>query len=129
MQSEKKNPSRLEKNICSVAALLSGNLIFPPWVMKIPGAGNGNPLQYSCLENLMDRGAWCATYSPWGCKESDTTERLTCNIILLKQFFSYYFKISSLLYVKCLFICESFGEGALNSVPLIRLSSPVPVPY
>ena len=26
-----------------------------------PGAGNGNPLQYSCLENPMDRGAWQAT--------------------------------------------------------------------
>ena len=25
------------------------------------GGGNGNPLQYSCLENPMDRGAWCAT--------------------------------------------------------------------
>ena len=33
--------------------------------------GNGIPLHYSCLENPMDRGAW----SPWGCKESDTTER------------------------------------------------------
>ena len=64
MQSKKKkNTSRLGKNICNVAALLSGNLVFPPWVTKIPGVGNGNPLQYSCLENLMDRGAWCAT---WG---------------------------------------------------------------
>ena len=26
-----------------------------------PGEGNGNPLQYSCLENTMDRGAWWAT--------------------------------------------------------------------
>ena len=26
----------------------------------IPGVGNGNPLQYSCLENSMDRGAWWA---------------------------------------------------------------------
>ena len=26
-----------------------------------PGVGNGNPLQYSCLENPMDRGAWRAT--------------------------------------------------------------------
>ena len=30
----------------------------------------GNPLQYSCLENPMDGGAWC----PWGRKESDMTE-------------------------------------------------------
>ena len=34
--------------------------IFYPWVEKIPGEGNGNPLQYSCLENSMDRGAWRA---------------------------------------------------------------------
>ena len=34
---------------------------FDPWVGKIPGVGNGNLLQYSCLENFMDRGAWWAT--------------------------------------------------------------------
>ena len=28
---------------------------------RSPGEGNGNPLQYSCLENPMDRGAWQAT--------------------------------------------------------------------
>ena len=32
---------------------------------RSPGGGNGNLLQYSCLENSMDRGAWWATYSPW----------------------------------------------------------------
>ena len=31
-----------------------------PGLGKSPGEGNGNPLQYSCLENLMDRGAWQA---------------------------------------------------------------------
>ena len=30
---------------------------------RFPGGGHGNPLQYSCLENPMDRGAWQA---PWG---------------------------------------------------------------
>ena len=40
------------------------------------GGGNGNPLQYSCLENSMDRGA-CRGYSPWGDKELDTNERLS----------------------------------------------------
>ena len=38
---------------------------------KIPGGGHGIPLQYSCLENPMDRGAWWATE---GHKESDTAE-------------------------------------------------------
>ena len=47
---------------------------------RSPGVGNGYPLQYSCLENSMDREAWQATYSPWGLKESDTTERLGIHI-------------------------------------------------
>ena len=34
---------------------------FDPWVGKIPGRGHGNPLQYSCMENPMDREAWKAT--------------------------------------------------------------------
>jgi len=37
---------------------------------RSPGGWNGNPLQYSCLENLMDRGSWC----PRSCKESNMTE-------------------------------------------------------
>ena len=44
---------------------------------RSPGEGDGYPLQHSCLENSMDREAWKATYSLWGCKESDTTEPLT----------------------------------------------------
>ena len=43
---------------------------------RSPGEGNGNPVQYSCLENPMDRGAWWATVHGV-CKESDTTKRLT----------------------------------------------------
>ena len=35
---------------------------FIPGLGRSPGEGNGNPLQYSCLENLMDRGAWRATH-------------------------------------------------------------------
>ena len=41
---------------------------------RFHGVGNGNSLQYSCLENPMDRGVWQATVSSWGCKESDMTE-------------------------------------------------------
>ena len=34
---------------------------FDPWVRKTPGGGHGNPLQYSCLESPLDRGAWWLT--------------------------------------------------------------------
>ena len=43
----------------------------PGWG-RFPGEGNGNPLQYSCLENSIDRGAWWAVVHG-GHKESDMT--------------------------------------------------------
>ena len=43
---------------------------------RSPGGGNGNPLQYSCLENPHGQVS-LASYSPWGHKDSDTTERLS----------------------------------------------------
>ena len=46
-----------------------------PGLGRSSGEGNGNPLQYSCLENPMDRGAWWATVFGVA-KESDTTEHL-----------------------------------------------------
>ena len=49
------------------------------------GIGNGNPLQNSCLENSMDRGAWQST-SPWGHKELDTTKVTEHTPILLEDF-------------------------------------------
>ena len=42
-----------------------------PELERSPGEGNGNQLQYSCLENPIDRSL--VGYSPWGCKESDMT--------------------------------------------------------
>jgi len=45
---------------------------FDPWVGKMPGEGNGNPLQYSWLENPMDREAWWAIVHRVR-KESNTT--------------------------------------------------------
>ena len=50
----------------------AGDLGSIPGSGRFPGEGNGNPLQYSCLENPTDGGAWC----PWGCKELDMTEQL-----------------------------------------------------
>ena len=46
---------------------------------RSPGEGNGNPLQYACLDNPMDRGAWRATVH-WAAK-SDTSEQLNTHII------------------------------------------------
>ena len=43
-----------------------------PGLGRSPGVGNGNPLQYSCLENSMDRKAWWATVH--GAAESDRAE-------------------------------------------------------
>ena len=37
------------------------NAVSIPGLVKFAGEGNGNPLQHSCLENSMDRGAWQAT--------------------------------------------------------------------
>ena len=57
------------------SAYNAGDLGSIPGLGRSPGEGNGNSLQYSCLENPMDRGTWLG-YSPWGCKDSDTTEQL-----------------------------------------------------
>ena len=53
-----------------------------PGLGRSPPGGNGNPLQRSCQENSKDRGACWATYCPWGCTESDTTERTHTHILL-----------------------------------------------
>ena len=43
------------------SACNAGDLVLIPGLERFPGEGNGNPLQYSCLENPKDRGAWQAT--------------------------------------------------------------------
>ena len=58
----------VQRKICFLAysedkasACNAGDLGSIPGLGRSPGEGNGNPLQYSCLENPMDRGAWRAT--------------------------------------------------------------------
>ena len=50
----------------------TGDMGSIPGLGRSPGEENGNPLQYSCLENSMDRGAWRATVHGV-MQESDTT--------------------------------------------------------
>ena len=52
---------------------------FDPWVRKIPWKREWQPLQYSCLENSMDRGVWWATVH--GVTELDTAEQLMHNTL------------------------------------------------
>ena len=56
----------------------TGDMSSIPEAGRSPGGGNGNPLQYSCLENPMDREAWQATVRLplWGSKELDMPEQL-----------------------------------------------------
>ena len=58
-----------------VSACNAGDPGSIPGLGRSPGEGNGNPLQYSCLENSMDKRSLVG-YSPWGHKDSDTTEQL-----------------------------------------------------
>ena len=53
-----------------------GDLGSIPGLGRSPGGGYGNPLQFSCLENPHGQRS-LAIYSPWDCKEADTTERLS----------------------------------------------------
>ena len=53
----------------------AGDMGSIPGLGRSPGEGNGNPLQYSCLGNPMDRGAWWTTVH--GVAELDRTERLS----------------------------------------------------
>ena len=52
-----------------------GDLGSIPGLRRFPGGGNGNPLQYSCLENPTDRGTWWT--AAHGFAKSDMTEQLT----------------------------------------------------
>ena len=50
-----------------------------PWWGRSPGDGNGNPLQYSCLENPMDRGVWQATLHGITKSWTQLSTNLNCN--------------------------------------------------
>ena len=67
-----------------------------PRSRRSPGGGHSNPLQYSCLENPTDRGAWRA-YSPGSGQESDRPERVTLSLFFMyvwPKYCSFSFNIS-----------------------------------
>ena len=77
-----------------------GNSDLIPGSGRSPGEGNGNPLQYSCLQNSMDRGAWWAIVHVVT-KESGMPKQLNKNkvgvslhIVFLKVYIDFYFLIS-----------------------------------
>ena len=61
-----------------------GDLGSVPGSGRFPGEGSGYPLQYSCLENPMQRGSLAGS-SPWGCKEAGMTEWLMLSITKKKK--------------------------------------------
>ena len=60
-----------EESACNV-----GDPGLIPGLGRSPGEGNGNPLQYTCLENTHEQKSLLG-YSPWGHKEWNMTERLS----------------------------------------------------
>ena len=63
------------KGLCRVV-----HVLFPSGCDSLPEEGNGNPLQYSCLENKYHGQRNLEGYSPGGRKESDTMERLSTHV-------------------------------------------------
>ena len=72
-----------KESICN-----AGDLGLIPGLERSPGDGNGNPLQYSCLENAMDRGAWWAIVHR--VTESDMIEWLTLSLFRCIHTFLFY---------------------------------------
>ena len=70
---------------------------------RSPGGGHGNPVQYSCLENPMDRGAWWATVhsvaKSWTRLKQLRTEIKVCSL--------------SLTLIEC--ICQTYGSGCAEA--------------
>ena len=88
--------SEVKASACSV-----GDLGLIPGSGRSPGEGNGNPLQYSCLENPVDRGAWWATVhgvSKSWTRLSDLTSLSHCKLWPL--------------YVKLLFSLLGFNQNS-----------------
>ena len=70
---------------------------FDPWVRRSPGGGHGNPLQYSCLENPMDRRDWRATVHR--VSKSQTRLKQLSNTPQSHRIIGYCLQIQAILYL------------------------------
>ena len=96
---------------------------------RSPGEGNGNPLQYSCLENPMDRGAWWTTI--YGVAESDRLSSrcgmahgiyiasgIIINLEVIYSIWVYLYVNTASFYIRDLGILRfSYPQGVLVSIP------------
>ena len=95
-----------EESTCS-----AGDLSSIPGLGKSPGGGHGYPLQYSCLENPH---GWRSLvgYSPWGCKESDTTERLNITSLQKKPRAAAALQLSACSPSESVLLCSAYSFPA-----------------
>ena len=108
----------------SAGDVTGGGLI--PGSGRSPGGRNGNPLQYSCFENPMDRGAWRTTIH-WVTNESDKTGQLNNNMLQL------HIRHECFSYTKCS-VCSDPHTSSLKSLELHdccsrELECPSQLPY
>ena len=76
--------TRLQVKNLPANAGASRDLGWIPGSRRSPEGRHGYPLQYSCLENPHGQQS-VVGYSPWGCKESDTTEQLSMHAHIARQ--------------------------------------------
>ena len=91
-------PWWLSSKESSCSAEDTGNVSLIPGLERSPGGGYGNPLQYSCLENPIDRGAWRVTVTrSWTrlkCLSTHTQEyEYKYNFFFLKKIVSLFFAL------------------------------------
>ena len=88
-----------KKSACNAGA--AGDVNSIPGLERCPGGGHGNPLQYSCLENPMDRGAWWAIVhgvtKSWTWLNRLSTQWLLAIYYLYISFYQWYVSIFNYL--------------------------------
>ena len=91
---------------------------FCPWLGGSPGVGNGNLFQYSCLKKLHGERSLLG-YSPWDCKESDTTAHMHTIFYLVLEYVSPWGQIE----LQCPRIPHSYAHSLMSSSAHLLCSS------